>query len=354
MVTGAGGSPATNFVRSLRCADEDFKLVGTDCDKFYLMRAETDKRYLVPKCTESDYFDILNQIIEEDNLEFLHVQNDVEMKTISEGREKLNIKTFLPAKKTVEICLNKLESYKKWAAAGIKQPKTMTIKDEEDLKEAFDKFGDKIWIRDITGAGGRGSLPASGFKIAKSWLDFKEGWGIYTAAECLKENSITWQSIWKDGELIVAQGRKREYWELGKIAPSGISGATGTGITVKDDKLDKIAQAAIFAIDKSPNGIFSVDLTYDNGGIPNPTEINIGRFFTTHEFFTRAGLNMPHIFVKIAYGEKIGEIKNKISPLPIDLAWIRGMDFLPIFSTMQEIEKHAKLLEERRKNGGNK
>jgi len=348
LVTGAGGSPATNFVRSLKAAPEKIYMVGTDCDKFYLMRAETNKRFLVPKANEKDYIDILNQIIEENKLEFLHVQNDVEMSVISEKRDKLDINLFMPSKDTVKICLNKLESYKRWTKAGIKQPKTMIISNEGDLKKAFEEFGDKIWIRNTSGAGGSGSLATSDIKIAKAWLDFKEGWEKYTVAECLTPNSITWQSIWKDGELVVAQGRKRLYWELSKLAPSGISGVTGTGITFSDSKLDKIAKQAIFAIDRNPNGIFSVDLTYDKEGVPNPTEINIGRFFTTHEFFTRAGLNMPYIYVKLAYGEKMPPISKKINPLPDNLAWIRGVDFIPILTTMDEIDANVKLLEKRR------
>jgi len=347
MITGSGGSPSTNFIRSLRASPENFFIAGTDCDKYYLLRSETDEKFLVPKASDKHYLDVLNQIISEKKIDFLHVQNDVEMGYISELRNKLDANTFLPSKKTIKICLDKFESYKYWAKAGVIQPETMRIRDEIDLKNAFEKYGSEIWLRDTTGAGGRGSLRAPNFKVAKSWLDFHSGWNKFTAAECLKEQSITFQSIWKDGELVVAQGRKRLYWELSKLAPSGISGATGTGMTFSDDKLSKIAQDAVFAIDKNPNGIFSVDLTYDNKGIPNPTEINIGRFFTTHEFFTRAGLNMPYIFIKLAYKEKIPEIKKKICPLKDGLVWIRGMDFLPVFSDLNTINNNVNLLSQR-------
>jgi len=349
LVTGSGGSPATGFVRSLRAAPEEMFLVGTDCSEFYVMRSETDETFLVPRATEGDYIAILNQIIEENELEFLHVQNTAELKVISDNRKKLNITTFLPSKKTIHICQNKLLSHEAWASAGIKQPKTMMINDESDLKVAFKEFGKPLWIRDTTGAGGRGSLPVKSLRLAKAWLDFKEGWGKYTAAEMLGESkSTTWQSIWKDGELIVAQGRRRLYWELAKLAPSGISGATGTGITVSDEQLDDMAQRTIFAIDKDPHGIFSVDLTYNKEEVPNPTEINIGRFFTTHEFFTQAGLNMPYVFVRLAYGESVPEIKTRLNPLPNNLAWIRGMDFKPILTTMNEINSSIKILERRR------
>lgn len=348
LITGAGGSPATNFVRSLRATNEEFFLVGTDCDKHYIFRAETDEKYLVPPASAEDYIDIINHIIRKHSLEFLHVQNDAEMLYISRDRDKLNINTFLPDNKTVEICMNKFESYKKWKQAGIKQPETMMLNNENDLRKAFERFGKKIWIRDITGAGGRGSIAVDDFKTAKSWIDFKKGWEKYTAAECLTPNSVTWQSIWKNGELIVAQGRKRLYWELAKLAPSGISGATGGGMTFSDPVLDEIAQKVILAIDKNPNGIFSVDLTYDNEGVPNPTEINIGRFFTTHEFFTKVGLNMPYIFIKQAYNEPLPPITKKINPLKEGLVWIRGIDFIPVLTDIESVNSHENELKKLR------
>lgn len=348
LVVGAGGSAATNFVRSLRAAPEPFYLIGTDTNKFYLQRAETDEKYLVPKADEIDYMNVTNEIINETGAEFLHIQNDAEMYVLSKNRDKLNILTFLPKHKTVEICQNKLKSHKMWEKAGIKQPKTLLIKTEDDLKEAFQKLGDKIWLRAISGAGGRGSILAEKYEIAKAWIDFKNGWGRFTAAECIQPISVTWLSIWKDGELIVAQGRERLYWELAKLAPSGVTGVTGGGITISDTIVDDIAQKAIFAIDKNPNGIFGVDLTYDNEGTPNPTEINIGRFFTTHDFFTKAGLNMPYIYVKIGYNEELPKIEIKINPLPTNLVWIRGVDFIPILTTMDEINRYEEKLKERR------
>lgn len=104
-----------------------------------------------------------------------------------------------------------------------------------------------------------------------------------------------------------------------------------------DPELDKLAREAIVAIEARPHGIWSVDLTLDKAGIPNPTEINIARFFTTHQFFSAAGLNMPFIFVKLGFDESPPPIPKKINPLPVDLAWVRGMDFEPILTTMEKI-----------------
>ncbi|MBU2530983.1 MAG: carboxylate--amine ligase [Elusimicrobia bacterium] len=348
LIGAAGGSPSTNFVRSLRLLGEDIFLAGIDCDKYTLQRAETDVKLLAPRANDPDYFRVLNDIIKEYEIEFLHFQNDIEIEYISKYREEVNAKLFLPSKKTVEICLDKLKSYEAWERAGILVPKTMILNNEGDLRRAFQDFGPKLWLRDIKGAAGKGSFPTDNFEEAINWINFQKGWGHFTAAECLKENTVTWSSIWHNGELIVAQGRKRMYWELANRAPSGITGVTGTGITFSDPEFDKLAINTIMAIDDNPHGIFSVDMTYDKNGVPNPTEINIGRFFTTHFFFSKSGLNMPEIFVKLAYGEDCPKISKKLNPLPNGLAWIRGVDFEPVLTDIETIEKSVKELEGRR------
>ena len=341
LITGAGGTPSTNFVRSLRDTQEPFYLIGVDANKYYLCRAETDERCLVSYADDKRYLNVLIDVIEKTKAEFIHAQPDKEVFVISKNRDRLPILTFLPDHRTVKTCQNKLESYRMWRKAGLEEPKTMRIGDEEDLREAFNLLDKPLWIRAIFSPGaGRGSLKVDKYPIAKAWIDFWNGWGSFTASEYLSSQTVTWMSIWKNGELIVAQGRKRLYWELSNRAPSGVTGITGTGVTIADPLVDRIAREAILAIDRKPNGIFSVDMTYDQNLVPNPTEINIGRFFTTHYFFTKAGLNMPYIYVKLAYSEELPIIEKKINPLPPGLCWIRGVDFAPILTTLDQIEQY--------------
>jgi len=341
MILGSGGSPAANFIRSLRDASEKFWIVGTEVSQYEIFRSEADETYITPYSNHPKSIEILQDIIDKTSTEFVHAQPDVEILNLSRNRDKLGAATFLPAKKTIEICMNKVSSYECWEKAGLKVPKTALIKNPADLRKSMDAFGPKVWIREISGAFGKGSLPTDNFEFAKAWIDYKDGWSNYSAAECLTPKTVTWSSIWKDGELVVAQGRKRLYWELGNRSPSGVTGITGTGVTISDPQVDDVAQKAIFAIDKNPNGLFSVDMTYDLDGIPNPTEINIGRFFTTIYFFTKAGLNMPYIFVKMAYGESIPKITKKVNPLTPGFCWIRGVDFLPILVPLDEVSRYG-------------
>ena len=88
----------------------------------------------------------------------------------------------------------------------------------------------------------------------------------FTAASMLGRNSITWQSIWWEGELIVAQTRRRYEWAFSSRAPAGVTGVTRVAATVADPEIDELARASILAIDPAPHGVFGVDMTYSRMG----------------------------------------------------------------------------------------
>jgi carbamoyl-phosphate synthase large subunit len=337
LVTAAGGAPAINFVRSLRDGVDDYFILGVDANEYTLFRAETDVKELCPQAADPQYINYLNYLIEKYEIDFIHAQPDGEVGVLSDNRERLKCKTFLPSKESVTILRDKYSSYKVWHENGVPVPKTIILNSDNDLKKAYELFGSEIWIREIRGAAGKGSLSSPKFEDALNHINKNNGWGIYTAAEKLTKRTVTWMSIYCKGELIVAQTRERLYWEHGNRAQSGVTGITGTGRTMSDTQVDEIAIKSIFAVDKNPHGIFSVDMTYGQDGIPKCTEINIGKFFTTHYFFTQAGINFPEIFVKLAFDEEVvvGKVMN---PLEDGLNWIRGMDTVPKLVKDEEID----------------
>lgn len=348
LILGAGGAPSVNLARSLRLAPEPFFLIGVDADRYTLMRAETDERHLVPPCDDPDYLPVLREIIRESGAELAFVQSDPEVAVISAHRQELGVATFLPAHETVTLCQNKFLSYQRWREAGLPVPQTCMLHTPEDLVRAFDTFGPALWIRAVKGAAGQGALAVDHIERARMWVDFQGGWGHFVAAQRLTARTTTWQSIWFEGDLVVAQGRERCYWEFANRSPSGVTGITGAGVTVSDPVVDDIATRAVRAVDPHPHGIFGVDLTYDREGTPNVTEINVGRFFTTHLFFAKAGLNMPYIVVRIAFGEPPPPLERRLNPLPAGLLWIRGMDVEPILTTVSEVERAVAVLARRR------
>lgn len=351
MIAGAGGAPTENVIHSWKESTHDEEIIGIGSEPFDMMLSEASRLYQVPYAVNSGYEKRLLEVIDKEKPDLAHFQNDVEIRVVSRMREKLlerNVKLYMPSKETVEICVDKGKSTEIWQREGIKVPKTIIVKDEHDLKTAFDKLGDKdgnIWLRSTVGGGGKGALPTNDYEFAKIWINRFNGWGEFTAAELLTKDTVTWLSIWYEGELVVAQTRKRNSWNFGNRTLSGVTGITRVGETYSNENVNKVALDSIYSIDKKPHGIYGVDMTYDTNGIPNPTEINISRFFTTVYFFTAAGLNMPEIFKNIAlYNEFPTNLDKKINPLPDGMLWIRGMDRKPILTTMEEIKGKIDLL----------
>lgn len=340
LLSEAGGTLTRNVVMSLRQAPEKIHITGVSSNPYELELSDCDENHLVPSARDKDFIPVLADIVERTGSQFVHSQHDGVIKVLAQHRERIPAPVFLPTTETVEACIDKYASYALWEKAGIPVPRTLEVRTPADLKAAFEELGPTIWLRLKEGGGGAGSLPTDDHEFARIWIDHFQGWGRFTAAELLSPQSVTWTSIWKDGELVVAQGRKRLNWLFANRALSGVTGVTGVGLTVSDPAVDELSRRAILAIDEAPNGIFSVDMTYGKDGTLCPTEINIGRFFTTIHFFTAAGVNFPYIFLKLAFGEAPPDILRKINPLPPGKLWIRGMDTAPVLSDEKAIEKY--------------
>lgn len=347
LFTEAGRATGINFCRSLKLAPEPIETVGLEKDPYSIFNSVADRTLPMPDITKDKegFFRYLKRVIDEEKPDLLYPAKTNEVLwEVSKVRDQLGTRVFLPPHEKIELFEDKFATAEKWEKAGIKVPKGMLIKDEEDLKRAFREFGKKIWIRKLVGSGGAGSIDTDDFELARAWINRFNGWGNFMASELLTKEMATWSALWKEGELIVSQIRKRLFWEFSYLAPSGVTGVSGAQMTVKDPKLDEISLAAIKAVDDKPDGIISLDYTYDKDGVPNPTEVQASRFYTSVHFMAKAGLNLPYIFVKMALGEDLPEFKDKFSPLPEGLVWIKYIECEPVLTTMAEVRGNMERL----------
>jgi len=336
LVTGAGGPAGINFVMSLRIAPESTFVVGTEANENFMHLASTNKKYLVPKATRPEYIDRLNEIIGKEEIGFLHAQPDVEVELVSANREKLNAPVFLPSKKAVAACQDKLESAKLWKKKDVPVARFIEIDSEFDIDKAFEELKTPIWIRARHGAGGIGSTPAYNRETAVSWINYwksrKAGYK-FIAQEHLPGRNMAFHSLWKDGELITSMARERLEYIYPHLAPSGITGTPAVQRTIHDKAVNETGTKAVLAIDPIFNGIACVDLKENSQGTPCATEINAGRMFTTSFFFSLASkllrkdyyANIPYLYVKLAYKENLPNIP-KYDTLPTDAYWVRHID----------------------------
>ncbi len=346
LIGGAGGAPSEGVIRSLLLSPDKEEIIGMGSEPSDLALSRAQRKYIVPYANSDQYIETLVRILNKEKPGLIHFQNDMEVYYASLYRNDIlntGTKVFMPRHEVIDTCVSKWKSWQKFKAAGITVPENLYIHSEDDLRKAFSELGDSngtVWLRaDTMGGGGMGSIPTNDYAMAKAWIDRYNGWGMFIAAEILTSQTITFLSIWFNGKLVVGQTRKRTGWIHGNRSASGVTGVTKVGTTCSDDTVTEIAINAIKAVDDKPHGIYGVDMTYDRNGTPNPTEINISRFFTTVFFFTKAGLNMPVIFKDLALYQKAPNLSKIINPLPNDLIWLRGMDTEPILTTIADEEK---------------
>jgi carbamoyl-phosphate synthase large subunit len=336
LVTGAGGPAGINFVKSLKIAPEKMFLIGTESSEYFMYLTPTEKKYSVPKAIESGYIDSLNEIIRKEEVVFAHPQPDLEVEVISENREKLEATVFLPSKKAIRICQDKLASARMWQKNNVPVGKFMELRKESDIDKAFEKLGSPIWIRAKHGAGGRGSTPAPNKETAISWINYWKARGVcweFIAQEHLPGRNMAFHSLWRDGELVTSMARERLEYIYPHLAPSGITGTPAVQKTIHDPTLNKIGTDAVLSIDANFHGIACVDLKENDEGVPCVTEINAGRMFTTSFFFSYASkvlrkdcyANIPYLYVKLAFNERMPDIP-KYDVLPENVYWIRHID----------------------------
>lgn len=351
LIAGAGGAPSEGVINSLLRGRKHDTVIGMGSEPTDLVMSAASKKFYVPYANMPEYKASLLQILNTEKPDLVHFQNDLEIFHASLIRDEITAtgtKIFMPDHEVIETCVHKYKSYLAFKAAGVPVPENMMIHDEGDLRAAFAKLGDengKIWLRASSiGGGGKGAIPTGDFAMAKAWIEHYKGWGDFVAASMLTPDTVTWLSIWYEGELVVAQSRERRGWTHGNRSISGVTGVTKVGVTSNNDEVTRIAIDSIKAVSAKPHGIFGVDMAYDSKGVPNPTEINISRFFTTVLFFTTAGLNMPEIFKDIALYGEFPQIDKKINPLPNGLLWLRGMDVVPCLMTQDAISQEIQFL----------
>lgn len=336
LVTGAGGSASYNFVKSLRDNPNKEKIyvVGVDTSKYHMELSPLDKRYIVPFYTESGYIDEINKIIKTEKINFIHMQPDGEVNYISENREKIHAKTFLPSDKTIKICQDKMLFNSTLREKGVPVPEAYMINNYSDLKKGLQnllKYNQKVWLRATKGAGSKASLPINDFEHAKMWIDYWQkmkgiGLGDFMISEFLPGKEYAFQSVWKNGRLIMSQSRERMEYVFGHLMPSGQSSSPSVAKTVNNDEVNKTAYDAVKSVDNNANGIFCVDLKTDKNNMIKVIEVNAGRFFTTSYFFSQAGINMPYYYLRLGMGEKIDKNIKKFNNLEEDLYWVRMID----------------------------
>jgi carbamoylphosphate synthase large subunit len=308
-------------------------LTGTDSDRTSLqLNLWIDTAYHLPSANKRNYLEALNKVIGKERVQAVFPQPDPEVRRVSEEREKLLAKVFLPDERTVSACLDKFQALKIWQKMRLRKGSVVLSARDESIVQKIKDLQYPSWIRAREGAGGLLSCKATESKIVEHWVHFHWDQGIKTdfiAEEYLPGRDYCFMSIWNNGNLVTSMVRERLSWVGNRLVGTG--GTSKLNRVVHSATINNKAQEAIRAISKSPHGIFCVDLKEDLDGTPCPTEINC-RFTTNVHYLTLASMklghpewNFPWIVSRLVLNEEIPDC-SKTNALPADLWFTKNTD----------------------------
>jgi len=350
LVTGAGGGGSNNLIHSLRKMSFPVEIIGTNASEFWLARSTADKNYLIPWAGSGEkYLEALNYVIRQCDVGLIIPNNDNEAVAVSESRDSVETRTFLPSPKSVRTFRDKFALHEALERIGVRTARTVVVEDLSRLPEYFEKIGSprKVWVRQRRASGSRGSLPVSKPEEAEFWIRYWNSYrGVavdeFTVSEFLPGRDFACQSIWNQGELVIAKTCERIEYLFGENMPAGTSSSPRVGRLCVDERVNDICQRAIGGIDPSATGVFAMDLKEDEDGNPCVTEINNGRFFMITPVFNLVGRhNMAEIYVKLALNEGYEvEPSERFTDVGEETIYLlRSVDHEPIILTESELEQ---------------
>lgn len=335
LITGAGGSAGHNVCWSLRVSPDGRKLdlTGTDSDKTSLeLNGWVDNAYRIVGSEDSKYVVVLAKIIQRKDVEVVFPQPDSEVHTLSEEREKLGARVFLPDPSTVTLCLDKYKTLVRWEEAGLRQNSILIDMNSSGGTRKAKSLDYPVWLRARKGAGGLLSCLAKSWEEAHHWMAFHWEHGLksdFVAEEYLPGRDFCFMSMWRAGSLVTSMVRERLSWVGNRAVGTG--GTSKLNRVVHSEQVNRNAINSIRAIDKRPHGVFCVDLKEDREQIPRPTEVNC-RFTTNVHYLTLASIrlgkpefNFPWLAARIANGEDVPPCRST-NALPSNLWFTKNTD----------------------------
>ena len=337
LFTLGGNHLGIGVSRALRAGQEPVHLIATDSSKYHLFQSEADEIHLIPPAQDPAYVDVLSHIAEETGADLVWPMHDAEIERVTAERDAIASRTWLPPVEVVRLTRNKLATQRCLNADGIPVPSSVLIADRSDIVAAIEQFGE-IWLRAISGAGGKGAFRTADVDHASMWLEINDGWGDFMAAEvvdCPYERSF--EGIWRHGELVASQTLTRLVRGNTGISIDGVKSRTVVQVSAPE-KIHELAVAAVSSVAGQPDGIFRVDMLEDPSGNPTVTEVDAGRFGAGGvAFWHQFKVNFAWAYVHLAFEEPLGFQIPAINNVPDETIMIQSINRDPAYTSVSEV-----------------
>jgi glutathione synthase/RimK-type ligase-like ATP-grasp enzyme len=311
LVMGAGSGAANNLITSLRSSLPGLTAVGAHDDPFVLRKSIAERNYLLSP--DDDGVGDIARVVDREAIDLVIPSSDGEVKRLSDGRDALAGRVFLPPKAIVDLCQDKCDLAALLDRHDVPVPVSFPVSSLDALDGIFEKlaWSPRLWCRVRSGSRSLGAAPVTSVSQARAWIEHWEALrGVdpasFMVAEYLPGRDFFCQSLWRAGHLVLVKTCERISYFGGENTPSGVSSLYSLAKTVVDERVVDVSTRALRALDPAPAGTFSVDLKENAAGVPCVTEINAGRLVMGMTTIGSIGAhNMPACYVRLALGEAL-------------------------------------------------
>jgi carbamoyl-phosphate synthase large subunit len=349
LITGVGGPTPRSFAISLKKYSfyKRFELFATDINPLSMGLYQGDlfsKSFIVPRCTDIDYWDRINEIVKENNIEYAVILPELEVMEWSKRSEAglLPCKVLLPDSRIASLLVDKARMTEILDHLGLVPPSVEFERSQTDLTPIFEKLGANFWVRSTSGTSGLGSLQIDSAASLKNWVQINPGVKTFIASKFLPGRNLACKLLYHNGELLRSACGERVNYIMAKVAPSGITGNTSFGRLLNEPKLvDLATKAMTFLFDYlkiKPHGFFTVDFKEDEKGVPFITEVNV-RHVAFTQCFAAGGANFAEDTIRLLDEDPTFDRTYKMYTFEKDLIFLRDVDSLPILMKEHQLLK---------------
>lgn len=340
LITGVGGPTPRSFAISLKKYSfyKRFELIGTDINPLSIGLYQPDlfsKSYVVPRCTDANYWNVIEQIVKENQIEMAVILPELEVMEWSRRKETGNLpcKVLLPDHSIASLLVDKAKMTDILQDLNIVPPSVAFSRTEDNLERVFNVLGNDFWVRSTSGTSGLGSLKVDSLEALKNWIQINPGVGEFLASKFLSGRNLACKLLYFKGKLLRSACGERVNYIMSKVAPSGITGNTSFGRLLNEPHLVDVALQAmerIFEVSGAEkHGFFTVDFKEDENGKPYITEINV-RHVAFTQCFAAGGANFAEDTIRLLDEDSDFDKNYKMYEFEKDLIFLRDVDSLPI------------------------
>lgn len=292
LVTSSGTVTSQGVIKGLRMQNEfDYKLVTTDMNESNAGRYFGNMFYKLPGATKEEYIPSLLDICKKEEINLLIPIYDKELLVVAKNKEKFKAIGCYPLisdPETILTCNDKYLTYQFFRKHGVKTPETYPA---EEIMSGRAKIDYPAFMKPAGGIAAIGTSRVNNFEELKAWAKKIE--------EPLVQSLLSGREYSID---VLADLEKRVIEVVPRTRDETRHGASTKGITEKNFEI--INNAKYIAEKLGIIGPCNIQCFKSDNGEINFFEVN-PRFSAAHAHSIAAGMNSPHLLLKMLDGQKV-------------------------------------------------